>query len=236
MVALMRPVIRGKIQSQIDVPQRCVNSLGRDTTTLEVAMPNQYTGPSNPEQRFWAKVNKNGPLPDFAPHLGPCWLWTGSLTLAGYGHFQAKWKHFTGAHRFSYKLAFPDTNIDDLFMDHLCRVSACVNPSHLEPVTPAENVRRGLSGRLVTHCPKGHEYTAENTLLFYGKNRAGPSRNCRICHNAASIARRRPGPCDGRARHTYVKPGLPGIKQPTCQSCGAKNPEWGRRWRRGRAG
>lgn len=38
-----------------------------------------------------------------------------------------------------------------------------MNPEHLEPVTPAENARRAAAA--VTHCPKGHEYTEENTYL-----------------------------------------------------------------------
>jgi hypothetical protein len=31
---------------------------------------------------------------------------------------------------------------EGLELDHLCRVTTCVRPSHLEPVTTGENVRR----------------------------------------------------------------------------------------------
>lgn len=33
-------------------------------------------------------------------------------------------------------------------LDHLCRNRKCVNPSHLEPVTLKENVRRGLTAKI----------------------------------------------------------------------------------------
>jgi hypothetical protein len=32
-------------------------------------------------------------------------------------------------------------------LDHLCRRRNCVCPSHLDPVTPAENIRRGAAAR-----------------------------------------------------------------------------------------
>jgi hypothetical protein len=63
---------------------------------------------------------------------------------------------------------------DGLHIDHLCRNRACCHPDHLEAVTPRENVRRGVRSQ-VTHCPKGHEYTPENTKVKRGR------RNCRAC-------------------------------------------------------
>jgi uncharacterized protein YerC len=36
-------------------------------------------------ERFWEKVNKNGPVPPHRPELGPCWIWTGSLDAKDYG-------------------------------------------------------------------------------------------------------------------------------------------------------
>ncbi len=35
-----------------------------------------------------------------------------------------------------------------LQLDHLCRVRNCVNPDHVEPVTPAENIRRSPRAKL----------------------------------------------------------------------------------------
>jgi hypothetical protein len=53
------------------------------------------------------------------------------------------------AHRYVYethKEAIPN----GLELDHLCRNTLCVNPNHLEPVTHAENCRRGKRAKL-TH-------------------------------------------------------------------------------------
>lgn len=70
----------------------------------------------------------------------PCWLWNGSKDRKGYGRIQVNGIH-TGAHRFFYRTlrgAIPE----GMHIDHLCRIKSCVNPDHLETVTPAENNRR----------------------------------------------------------------------------------------------
>lgn len=98
-----------------------------------------------PAVRFWAKVDKQGPVPLYAPHLGSCWIWTATLT-EGYGRFIAQARRgerrvWVAAHRWSYEhLVGPIPA--GLELDHLCRVRDCVNPGHLEPVTSAENLRR----------------------------------------------------------------------------------------------
>ena len=141
------------------------------------------------ETRFWVKVNKNGPIPAHRPDLGPCWLWTAALNY-GYGVFCRTGSKTEGAHRISLELAgkLPPS---PLVPDHLCRVRACVNPDHMEPVTRGANVLRGegisVRNALVTHCPAGHPYTAENTRHY--KTPIGRGRKCRTCHREWERAR-----------------------------------------------
>lgn len=92
--------------------------------------------------RFWIKVNKRGPVPNHAPGLGPCWVWTAGLNHAGYGHFAADGRHVL-AHRWLWIKTNGPLPKDRPQLDHLCRNPACVRPRHLEPVTNKENSRRG---------------------------------------------------------------------------------------------
>ena len=105
----------------------------------------------------------------------PCWEWLGSKTGAGYGDFcidGRRGKKFrTTAHQFSH-VYFIGAVRRGREIDHLCNNRGCVSPLHLEVVTHSENVRRSYErGRVAyrkkrpTHCPKGHEYTPENTAL-----------------------------------------------------------------------
>lgn len=146
---------------------------------------------------FWGLVNKRGgtayvddPLTNGSGVAGECWLWVGPVHSGkrnGYGKFSCKGSTYT-AHRVSYELSvgeIPDGNV----VDHLCRVKACVNPSHLEVVTNWENLQRGLliaanrpgrvdlDGSLL--CPAGHKFTRENTYM----QRSGVSdtRVCKTC-------------------------------------------------------
>lgn len=98
-----------------------------------------YT-PAVREARFWARVDKDSPAPDYAPHLGACWIWRGSIS-GGYG-MVGWYNKVRGAHRVAYEMLVGPIP-EGLHLDHLCRVTACVNPAHLEPVTRGENVHRG---------------------------------------------------------------------------------------------
>lgn len=86
-----------------------------------------------------------GALPAYAPELGPCWPWQGALNGAGYGYVRIGYEHVE-AHRAMYEHVVGPIPAG-LEIDHLCRVVACVRPDHLEPVTRAENQRRGWAAR-----------------------------------------------------------------------------------------
>jgi hypothetical protein len=132
--------------------------------------------------RVLEKTDQNGPIPKHAPHLGPCWLWTRSLRN-GY-----PWIYYQGRPRAAYRVSYIETIgpiPDGLHLDHLCRITHCVNPYHLEPVTQAENNRRQFA--VVTHCPQGHPYTPDNTYRFACTN----SRVCKTCAKHRADVNRR---------------------------------------------
>lgn len=112
----------------------------------------------------------------------PCLISTRSATPDGYTRIKVAGK-LLYVHRVAWEL-WRGPIPEHYDIDHKCRQSACFNPEHLEPTTRRENTRRGLSGRLKTHCKQGHEYTPENT----GRRRSG-HRYCLQC-NRERVARR----------------------------------------------
>lgn len=131
--------------------------------------------------RLWSKVDADG----------DCWEWKAYRRRDGYGALR-----YRGMPRPAHAVVYEtlvDRVPDGMELDHLCRNHGCVNPDHLEPVTHAENIRRGVWGAAIpgkrlatkTHCPQGHPYSGDNLYIDHRG-----SRICLQCKRA-----------DGRSRY-----------------------------------
>lgn len=114
-----------------------------------------------------------------------CWEWAGPVTGRSRNRprFDYLGDHASG-HRYAYTY-FVGEIPDGMELDHLCHNSMCVNPNHLEHVTPEENKRRHKAWlrETITHCPYGHPYSGDNL------GTSGKMRYCKTCARAANRQR-----------------------------------------------
>ena len=140
--------------------------MGRKPTTLK-----------NVEAKLLAKRIIDGPF--------QCWLYTGAIAN-GYGIISLANEN-VGVHRISAALHLGFDLNSDLQVLHqtFCPNKHCFNPAHLYIGTQADNIRdqiinrthSSFIGKDKTHCPKGHEYSEENTYI----NPYDNSRVCKTC-------------------------------------------------------
>lgn len=142
----------------------------------------------NDEARFWSYVDKSG---------GPdaCWPWTGTRSPDGYGQFGIRADGRTVIMNATRWILgnlrgrpLAPGNQEECACHH-CDNPPCCNPAHLYIGTHADNMadmaeRKRQPKANVTHCPQGHPYDDENTLI-----RRDGRRKCRECGREAGRKR-----------------------------------------------
>lgn len=135
-------------------------------------------GDSRLPLRFWDKCS---PEP-----MSGCWLWTGTaINNRGRVQLIDGRPKTVSAYRMSYE-SLVGPIAAGLTIDHVCQVTLCVNPAHLEAVTVSENSRRYWQRNPTskTHCSRGHDLAVVGT--WRKGTRDGAQRHvCRECHRIA---------------------------------------------------
>lgn len=112
------------------------------------------------------------------PLATPCWVCTFATTGNGYIQVTVGTRGVL-IHRLVYEEMVGPIP-DGLQIDHLCRNTTCVNPEHLEPVTPQVNQHRGTGAGAQAlrtgKCKHGHSLA--DAYVYEGST----SRHCRTCH------------------------------------------------------
>lgn len=159
---------------------------------MTMTAPDEHTQPgpyAHAAGAYWQAVDYSGGGDD-------CWPWRAGKSN-GYGRLSLGSGKYIYAHRLA--VIYDGRELpDDMTVDHLCRSRSCVNPTHLEVVTNAENIRRASAVK--QQCPSGHPYDDENTYLSPQGHRT--CRTCRRDRQRADYAAN-PEKYRSRSRENY---------------------------------
>jgi hypothetical protein len=111
-----------------------------------------------------------------------CWEWQGFRHKKGYGNTAYRGRGWN-VHRAMYRAVHGVTLTPQQFVLHRCDNPPCCNPNHLflgnNDINMADKTRKGRHHeQSVTHCPRGHEYNAQNTYRAPSNPNA---RGCKLC-------------------------------------------------------
>jgi hypothetical protein len=197
----------GCLQADTNRGRAFVGEIQNDNTTHSAEF-----GDARFPDAFWSRCAHD-------PLTG-CWLWTATISRDGYGSL--KWKingrSTHGAYRVAY-VALVGIVPDGLHLDHLCRVRRCVNPAHLEPVTPRENILRGTAPS-ARNARKVACSSCGGALSFMSQEPQS-WRRCQACRrrtaNALEAKRGELGLCHQAASHG------PATRGRRCDACASEH-------------
>lgn len=144
--------------------------------------------------KFWIRVERTD-------DDNECWLWSKGCISTGYGLFTITKAERILAHRYAWEWANGPIP-EGMVVDHECHNDTdcpggkeclhrkCVNPAHLSLKTNAANLRASHKhNSKKTHCPRGHEYTDDNTE--YQVRATTTSRKCIACRRESDNTTKR---------------------------------------------
>lgn len=130
------------------LPGTCACGCGQKTTIAPKTCVKRGIFKGQPVRFVHGHGRRTAPMNFLVQDMGyttPCWVWQLSTDSGGYARYFNGRMHRPHVEQYHEKYGPVPQG---LHLDHLCRIRRCINPDHLEPVTCAENQRRGLNTKL----------------------------------------------------------------------------------------
>lgn len=122
-----------------------------------------FHGQKTTPEIFWKKF-KPAPAPDYAKHLGDCWIWQGATKDNGngvrYGVTSVDYKQWN-VHRLAYTYAYGEIPAG-LQVRHACDVGVCGRPEHLSLGTAQDNANDRVKRNRQSQGEKHSKATEKN--------------------------------------------------------------------------